>query len=513
MPCQENQDPRSRQIVVAQKKNLLFYGGMSNPIVLVTTRWWLSLVILTCSACLPQVLQAQDQAQVPFPPAEEMHKQITELGDTGNAKLEKKDLPGAEADFRKGFLYSQEMSRLYEKDAQFGPIYSEQCYYFLERLGVVYSDMGKLPHALQVTEQAAQGYVEMAEAKKTIESSQPAADLMGRLAWLQLQLNKPVDAITSSRKALSLDSTQPWMKTNLAHGLLLTGKKEEALSIYRIEQATELGDGRTFAQAALKDLDDLEKVGVTNPSFNDVRKLYGAAAANPPPTVKDARKRGRNISFLVIGGIILAIGGIFGGLTYLEKKRTQKVQALVTSWGWTFRAAPTSQDQVLITGTHLPTLGHHWHLKNFIELPQGAEQVRLFDFNYTRGHGKSKQTYDQSVFQIISPLVAELPALMMKPEGLFDKLASAFGSKDIDFPEHPTFSKKYLLKGDNEEAIRKLFTSDIITFFEKEKGWAMEVSNGRLLLYKGNFRPKPDDIQQHVNKCQEIVNIVTGGVV
>jgi len=209
-------------------------------------------------------------AQTAFPTPEEMHKRISQLDESGNAKLEAKDYAAAEADFRDGFLYSQEMARLYAEDAKYAVQYRDQCFYFLERLGMTYSQINRLPEALQVTEQAAAGYEEILERNKTPENALVAADMLARLSWLQLKLKQPAEAEKTALKGLALEPDQPVFKINLAHALLLTGKPAEAMEIYKTEQNKPLGDGRTAGRAVLDDFNELEALGVTTPEFNKV---------------------------------------------------------------------------------------------------------------------------------------------------------------------------------------------------------------------------------------------------
>ncbi|MEC9473853.1 MAG: hypothetical protein VX584_04130, partial [Actinomycetota bacterium] len=64
----------------------------------------------------------------------------------------------------------------------------------------------------------------------------------------------------------------------------------------------------------------------------------------------------------------------------------------------------------------------------------------------------------------------QLPTFVIRPENLFHKIGSTFGYQDIDFDAHPTFSKRYLLRGPDEEAIRNTFTDEFLSSYERHKG-------------------------------------------
>jgi hypothetical protein len=60
-------------------------------------------------------------------------------------------------------------------------------------------------------------------------------------------------------------------------------------------------------------------------------------------------------------------------------------------------------------------------------------------------------------------------------------------SKDINFKQHPIFSNRFFLYGDDRKAIRSLFSKDLIYFFENQPTYHVE-SNGKNVLIKGGDR-------------------------
>ena len=53
--------------------------------------------------------------------------------------------------------------------------------------------------------------------------------------------------------------------------------------------------------------------------------------------------------------------------------------------------------------------------------------------------------------------------------------------QDINFERWPEFSKNYLLRGRNEEAVRTLFTDDILAYYNQTAGLSTE-GNGEWRL-------------------------------
>lgn len=110
----------------------------------------------------------------------------------------------------------------------------------------------------------------------------------------------------------------------------------------------------------------------------------------------------------------------------------------------------------------------------------GDFDLRIFDFEYTRG---KKRVHRQSVFFVQSKELS-LPQLLMKPESIFLKIGKLLGVQDINFEEHPEFSKSYLLQGEDEELIRNVMDERVLKFFSVEKGWYVEGIGYYLIVYK-----------------------------
>ena len=86
----------------------------------------------------------------------------------------------------------------------------------------------------------------------------------------------------------------------------------------------------------------------------------------------------------------------------------------------------------------------------------------------------------------------------MRPENLFDKIGAAIGFEDIDFDDHPEFSKAFILKGKNEEAIRHFFDAEMLELFTERQGIYVESAPGVFIYLKGG-RKKPEQIREFMN--------------
>ena len=100
------------------------------------------------------------------------------------------------------------------------------------------------------------------------------------------------------------------------------------------------------------------------------------------------------------------------------------------------------------------------------------------------------------------------PKFFMMPETIIDRLTDLISSDDIDFDSHPKFSNQYILKGEDEGAIRHFFAPALLCFFESHPPYFL-ISNGEDLLIRGDLRfLRSDEIELLHKKAQDLVTIL-----
>ena len=107
----------------------------------------------------------------------------------------------------------------------------------------------------------------------------------------------------------------------------------------------------------------------------------------------------------------------------------------------------------------------------------------IADITFNEGQAFTAETFNTTI--MVLKLNKKIPVFAMEKEGMlekiFDRVMAFTGYKDIDFKMYPDFSKKFLLKGNNEPEIRSFFTEEIIRFFETHQIYHLE-SNGEALI-------------------------------
>ena len=134
------------------------------------------------------------------------------------------------------------------------------------------------------------------------------------------------------------------------------------------------------------------------------------------------------------------------------KNRREALAALAAQLGWTFDPSRDTSHDARYAQFEVFRRGHSRAAYNTLEGPLTIDgrtcACRMGDFTYkvTTGSGKNRRTTTFHFSYLILDLpFAALPTLLIRPEGLFDKLAGAFGFDDIDF-ESSEFSRRFHVK-------------------------------------------------------------------
>lgn len=200
--------------------------------------------------------------------------------------------------------------------------------------------------------------------------------------------------------------------------------------------------------------------------------------------------------FIILGvlafiGLVIWIGHV------MEKKRTQAMKVAADAMGYAFEEQ--RPDLIGELGAfHLFQQGRSKRLRNVISGSQGGVAFKIFDYRYTIGSGKNSQTIRQTVAHVRSDRL-RLPGFALRPENIFHKIGGVFGYQDIDFDSHPTFSKKYLLRGQEEQEIRQAFAPHVLDHFDQNHGLSVEGFGEELVVYRGGRQLKPDTLQTHLD--------------
>jgi hypothetical protein len=132
-------------------------------------------------------------------------------------------------------------------------------------------------------------------------------------------------------------------------------------------------------------------------------------------------------------------------------------------------------------------------------------EILVFAYHYETGGGEGAPPtpHDQTVAAFRVP-GRRLPQFSMRPEHLLQRIGAVLGMQDIDFDSHPEFSRRYVLQGRDEGAIRTCFGSQILDRFTQEEGWSVEGCGEWLILYRAQVQVSGEDLPRFVEETTRI---------
>src|SRR5687768_9236876 len=136
---------------------------------------------------------------------------------------------------------------------------------------------------------------------------------------------------------------------------------------------------------------------------------------------------------------------------YKLDKRIGEYEACASKLKWAYKPDDEWGIIKMMLDFKLFKKGHHRKICPIIIIDEGnLEYTCVFDYSYTISSKNSRRVFRQTVFFRYSKALA-LPHFVMVPEKWYHRVGTYFGMQDIDFVEYPSFSKRYLLRGDDED--------------------------------------------------------------
>jgi hypothetical protein len=215
------------------------------------------------------------------------------------------------------------------------------------------------------------------------------------------------------------------------------------------------------------------------------------------------------IAVLIIVGTLALIAFFVWISLLIEKKRTEAMRQASLRLGFEFfpKGDPIFYNEMSVF--HLFQQGHSRILKNLLKGSISDADVAVFDYRFTIGGGKNQHTKNQTVAWFRSARL-NLPGFTLGPENLLHKVGAMFGYQDIDFEHNPDFSKRFLLRGQDETRIRMLFNDSVLRFFEQKHPVCTEGGRNHFIFYRSSRQVKTEDMSSFIEEAKRALNLLQG---
>jgi hypothetical protein len=198
------------------------------------------------------------------------------------------------------------------------------------------------------------------------------------------------------------------------------------------------------------------------------------------------------VLFIVVAPLILA--AVIAGIVYAakkEKERREALAALATELGFRFDPSSDSHHDDEYAHFEIFRKGHsrsaYNTLSGQIEIDGRTYPTKAGDFTYkvTSSNGKTTTTSTYRFSYAILHLPFQgVPDLLIRKEGIFDKIASVIGFDDIDF-ESAEFSRRFLVKGPDKRFAYDIVHPRMMEFLMQSTPPMIDIERSRVCLMVG----------------------------
>jgi hypothetical protein len=181
----------------------------------------------------------------------------------------------------------------------------------------------------------------------------------------------------------------------------------------------------------------------------------------------------------------------------MERERTEALRRLAETAGLEFQPTPEVSVVRALGDVQLFDRGHSKRVRNLMTGRLDGQHLAVFDYRYTTGSGKHQHTHSQTVV-LLPRAKMSLPDMQLAPENALVRIAEVFGYQDIDLESSPEFSRRYIVRGADEAAIRAALYPGAASYFAQHEGWTLELKSGGVAIYRANRRAKPEDMRMFI---------------
>jgi len=208
---------------------------------------------------------------------------------------------------------------------------------------------------------------------------------------------------------------------------------------------------------------------------------------------------------VLLAVVVAIVAGIYQGM-----RRRKQLRAVAERMGYSYSEHGAGQADA-VTGFALFSQGYSRNAWNLLSTEANGVAATAMDYRYELGQhsSKNRRIVTQSVLLLESDRL-DLPAFLLRPEGLSQKLAGAMGQQDIDFENQPDFSAAYVLQGDDEPRVRALFGREKLAFFAGHRGLCIEGYGRKLLYYRAKKLVSPEAIPSFIADGLAILDLLAG---
>ncbi|MBN2211222.1 MAG: hypothetical protein JW709_07485 [Sedimentisphaerales bacterium] len=206
------------------------------------------------------------------------------------------------------------------------------------------------------------------------------------------------------------------------------------------------------------------------------------------------------IIFIVVGIIVSSIAA---------RKRREELGLLAQRLGLVFTPGHDADMDNRYPFLGKLKQGSNRYAFNILSGIYNGHEVMVFDYHYETHSTDSKgrrQTHHHNFSFFILNLPISCPELLISREGLFSKIAQAFGYDDIDFESHE-FSRRFCVRSRDKKFAYDVCHARMMEYLLANPDLSIEIEQNVLTLYFSGSLKVPE-IEMNLNRLLEIRSLL-----
>ncbi|MBN2125060.1 MAG: hypothetical protein JW821_12250 [Deltaproteobacteria bacterium] len=214
--------------------------------------------------------------------------------------------------------------------------------------------------------------------------------------------------------------------------------------------------------------------------------------------------------------LVLAVAAA-GFFLYLSRRRAKGLREAAAMLGFSY--APRGDGSVERDFGRIPLFqqGTRRTESNVIRQVMAGSTITILDLEWERNEGDGGSETSSQTVACFQSQDLDLPFFVCRPEGALDRVLGERvhsllgGYRDIDFEDRPGFSRKYLLYGKDESAVRALFAAPgLIDFLLELEGVTLEGNGDGVVVYRERRIVPPQDIPAFRDEAHRLFSFIAG---
>lgn len=190
---------------------------------------------------------------------------------------------------------------------------------------------------------------------------------------------------------------------------------------------------------------------------------------------------------LLVFALVAVSAAVIGSIQARRRRKELEAFARRVNFSFMHDAADWVADQ--FDGFTPFGQGRSRRVSNLLEGERAGVRWEMFDYRYTTGSGKNRRTHHYGV--VAARIALAFPRTTIRPEGMFDKIASLAGFDDINF-ESEAFSRRYHVKSEDRRRIYDLVHPKMMEYLMSLPAMQWQLGPGLVLMVRGGHYDPPE---------------------